>query len=211
LGTAGKKGCKFGCVYCFTQDSTFKRCPLLDGARPRKLISEAEAVEIIQPACDTELFLIDGWRDYLDDMTSTGKIISFATKAIVGPEDVAFLKQINDILLSKGAALHICVTIVRLRHWKVLEPRAGSPDERIRFLRTLWEAGIGTCVAVRPMLPLVEKDELQELVSRTYRFTYGYLSGPLYLTKTMRKFLDNQKVRYKVETKQANWQKGSPN
>lgn len=210
LGTAGKKGCRFGCMYCFTQDSTFERCPLLDGDRPRKLISDVKAVDIIQPACDTELFLIDRWRDYLADLVSTGKIISFATKATVGPEDVAFLKRINEILLSRRSTLHVCVTIVRLHDWQILEPRAASPDERIRFLRTLWEEGIGTCVAVRPMLPLVEKDELRELVAQTYRFTYGYLSGPLYLTEKMRKFLDLQKVSYEIETRQANWQTKEP-
>jgi len=210
LGTAGRKGCRFGCLYCFTQDPAFERCPLLDEDRPRKLISGTKKVDIVQPACDTELFLTGDWRDFLDNLASTGRIISFATKAIVGPKDIAFLKTINEILLSRGAVLHICVTIVRLRDWQVLEPKAPSPEERIQFLRTLWQEGIGTCVAVRPMMPFTEEDELEELVSRTHRFAYGYLSGPLYLTERMRKFLDDRQFRYEVETRRANWQKGQP-
>ncbi|MDP2898053.1 MAG: hypothetical protein Q8Q12_16080, partial [bacterium] len=187
LGTAGKAGCKFRCIYCFTHDPRFERCPLLDGKRPRSLIQDSLPFEIVQPSCDTELFLLENWRDYLDDLVATGKVVSFATKAIVSSEDIAFLKRINEILLARGALLHVCVTLVRLHEWQAIEPNAPSPLERIKFLRALWEAGIGTCVAVRPMMPFIPAEELEELVSETYRFTYGYLSGPLYLTQRMKR------------------------
>jgi len=183
LGTAGTKGCKFGCIYCFTYDPNYERCPLLDCERPRDLITESSKVEIVQPVCDTELFLLDKWQEYLDKLVSIGKVISFATKAILGSSEIAYLKKINELLMSKGAALHICITIVRLHDWQELEPNAPSPKERIKFLRKLWEAGIGTCVAVRPMIPFLDEQELEEIVLRTYRFCYGYLSGPLYMTE----------------------------
>lgn len=210
LGTAGQKGCKFGCIYCFTQDPTFTRCPTLDTDRPRDLVARSHPVDVVQPACDTELFLAPNWRDYLDNLTSTGRIISFASKATVSDDDITFLKRINEMLQSRNAVLHICITIVRLRLWEELEPRAPSPDERIRFLRQLWEAGIGTCVAVRPMVPFVGTDELSELVSRTYRFSYGYLSGPLYLTRRMRQLMDAKGIDYKSAVRQATWQTDQP-
>lgn len=210
LGTAGKKGCKFACVYCFTHDPDFKRCPVLDSKRPSSLIAESKGVEIVQPACDTELFLMEDWKEYLDKLVSAGRVVSFATKAIVPDEDVQFLKRINELLMSRGSALHICVTIVRLFDWQDLEPNAPSPSDRIRFLRRLWEAGIGTCVAVRPMIPFVQDGELEELVSKTYRFCYGYMSGPLYLTRGLREYLRERGIVCESVKKKAEWQTGEP-
>lgn len=210
LGTAGKQGCEFGCIYCFTHDPTFERCPLLDEKRPRQLISDSHGVQIVQPACDTELFLLENWRDYLDDLVGTGKVVSFAAKAVVGKEDIEFLKRLNEILLSGDGLLHVCVTLVKLHEWQEIEPNAPSPRERIEFLRALWEAGIGTCVAVRPMIPFIAAEELKELVSNTYRFTYGYLSGPLYLTRQMKGYLADKGIECDIRRKEADWQTGQP-
>lgn len=210
LGTAGRKGCKFGCIYCFTYDPNYKRCPLLDGERPRDLIKESYKVEIVQPACDTELFLLDKWQEYLDRLVSTGKVISFATKATLGNSEISYLKKINELLMSRGVVLHICITIVRLHNWRDLEPNAPSPEERIKFLRKLWEAGIGTCVAIRPMIPFLEEHELEEIVSKTYRFCYGYLSGPLYMTEKLKRYISDKGIAFETEKLKASWQQGEP-
>ena len=210
LGTAGTKGCEFGCIYCFTFDPKYERYPLLDCERPRDLIAETNKVEIVQPVCDTELFLLDKWEEYLDKIASTGKVISFATKAILESPEIDYLKKMNDLLMSKGAVLHVCITIVRLHDWQELEPNAPSPKERIKVLRKLWEAGIGTCVAIRPMMPFLDEHELEEIVSRTYRFCYGYLSGPLYLTEKFKKYLTDKDVTFETERRKASWQQNEP-
>lgn len=210
LGTAGEKGCKFGCLYCFTQDPNYTRCPSLDSKRPSNLIAESNKVEIVQPACDTELFLLDDWQGYLDTLVSTGKTISFATKATLIDSEIEYLKKINELLISRGVVLHICVTIVQLHDWQDIEPNAPSPKDRIKFLRKLWEAGIGTCVAIRPMMPFLEERELEEIVSKTYRFCYGYLSGPLYLTQKLKKYLSDKGIVYETTLRKVGWQKGKP-
>lgn len=210
IGTAGPKGCKYGCIYCFTRNPTYKRSQRLDILRPRDLINVSLCSQVVQPTCDTELLLIPEWKNYVDELVSTGKIISFATKSEIDGEDLRYLKEINEILMANGKVLHIGVTIVKLRDWKELEPSAPSPDDRIATLRRLWEAGIPTTLLVRPMLPMLTKEEIDELVERTYRFCHGYLSGPLYLTPTFEEYLRYKGILFDVTERTATWQEGKP-
>ena len=95
IGTAGKKGCKYGCIYCFTREPDYKRSPRLDILRTRDLVRISYSSQVIQPVCDTELLLTPGWKNYIDELVTTGKIISFATKSEIQGEDLQFLKGIN--------------------------------------------------------------------------------------------------------------------
>lgn len=210
LGTAGRKGCTFGCLYCFTREPGYQRCPRLDILRTRDLVSSSISSEVVQPACDTEFLLLADWRNYLDELISVGKIISFATKADIDGDDLQSLSEVNKILMASGKVLHIGVTIVRLRDWKDIEPHAPSPLARIASLRRLWEAGIPTTVLMRPMMPTVTVDEIDELVDRTYRFCYGYLSGPLYLTPAMEEYMRRKNQPFTVTERIATWQEGQP-
>jgi len=210
FGTAGRKGCRFGCLYCFTREADYKRCPRLDILRTRDMVSASLSSQVVQPACDTELLHLTNWRDYLDELVSAGKIISFATKVDISSDDLQSLSEVNKILMASGKVLHMGVTIVRLRDWEDIEPRAPSPFARIASLRRLWETGIPTTVLMRPMIPMVTFGEIDELVDRTYRFCYGYLSGPLYLTQMMEEYMHSKKQRFTVSEKAATWQKGQP-
>lgn len=210
LGTAGHKGCRFGCLYCFTREADYQRCPRLDILRTRDLVSASLSSQVVQPACDTEFLRLTNWRDYLDELVSAGKIISFATKVDISGDDLQSLSEVNKILMASGKVLHMGVTIVRLTDWKDIEPRAPSPFARIASLRQLWEAGIPTTVLMRPMIPMVTFGEIDELVDRTYRFCYGYLSGPLYLTQVMEEYMHSKKQRFTVSERVATWQKGQP-
>ncbi|MBM4085310.1 MAG: NUDIX domain-containing protein [Planctomycetes bacterium] len=60
------------------------------------------------------------------------------------------------------------------------------------------------------MIPFLKDGELEELVSRTYRFCYGYLSGPLYLTRRLRKYLSDNGISCEPVKKKAGWQTGAP-
>jgi len=100
FGTAGRKGCRFGYLYCFTREPDYQRCPRLDILRIRYLVSAALSSEVVQPTCDTEFFLLADWRNYLDELISTGKIISFATKAdidgyVFNPKTKEFLMMFH--------------------------------------------------------------------------------------------------------------------
>ncbi len=210
LGTAGHGGCKYGCIYCFTRHETYQRCPRLDLLRTRDLIDASGQSQIVQPACDTELFLHPNWRDYLDELVSTQKTISFATKDPISQEAIGILEEINRLQIKNGRVLHVGVTIVRLRDWTELEPNAPSPEVRIDTLRRLWEAGIPTTVMVRPMMPLLSPEELDDLVEKTHRFCYGYVSGPLYMTKEIEEHLLSKGLELDVAERVATWQEGKP-
>lgn len=210
IGTGGVKGCKFGCLYCFTREPNYQRCPRFDILRTKDLVNTSLASRIVQPACDTEFLTIDSWKDYLDELISTNKIISFATKSDINAEDLQFFKEINEILITNGKILHIGITIVRLKDWKEIEPHAPSPSSRIKTLRKLWDSGIPTIVLIRPLMPMLTTSEIDEIVEKTYRFCHGYLSGPLYLTPPFEKYLKKKKIKFSTTERIATWQLENP-
>jgi len=210
IGTAGEKGCKYRCVYCFTREPDYKRSPRFDILRTRDLVRISCSSQVIQPVCDTELLLTPGWKNYIDELVSTGKIISFATKSEIEGDNIEFLKGINEILMSNKKVLHVGITIVKLVGWKEIEPNAPSPEARIATLRRLWENGIPTTVLVRPIIPTLTKHEIKEIVEKTYRFCHGYLAGPLYLTPAVEQYLNQKNIKYLVTERIATWQKTKP-
>jgi len=210
IGTAGTKGCKLGCLYCFTRDADYERAKRLDELRTRDLLDETEDADVVQPLCDTEFLLLPDWKNYLDELISTNKIISFATKAVASEDDVRVLGKLNEVLMHNGRFLHVGVTIVKLRDWQGIEPKAPSPEQRVQTLRRLWEVGVPTNVLVRPMMPFTTLDELEELTDRTYRFCHGYVSGPLYLTPAMKTYLARKHLSFPTTARTANWLTGSP-
>ena len=60
------------------------------------------------------------------------------------------------------------------------------------------------------MLPFLLKEEIDELVEKTYRFCHGYLSGPLYLTPGFEKYMSRKGISFCVTERVATWQEGKP-
>ncbi|MBI2475597.1 hypothetical protein HYV69_04225 [Candidatus Uhrbacteria bacterium] len=69
------------------------------------------------------------------------------------------------------------------------EPKAPSPQRRIKTLQNVFNEGIPTMVAIRPLLPDIEENELEKIVNLTKDFVIGYYSGPLYLKQDKLKIL----------------------
>lgn len=210
LGAAGRKGCRHGCIYCFTQADSFKRCPRFDEFRVRELHDKYFDSEFIQPSIDTELLLLPNWKHFIDEMVAVGKPISFATKSIVSQEQLDYLTKINKILNSTGNFLNVGVTIVKLYNWELIEPHAPSPQERLETLRALKEAGIFTTVLLRPLIPTLTLNEIDEIVAMTHENCYGYLAGPLYVNDRMKEYFKKQSCPINIEMLEVDWQEGSP-
>ncbi|QEE16746.1 NUDIX domain-containing protein [Promethearchaeum syntrophicum] len=211
LGTAGERGCRFGCKYCFTRDSNYHRYERFDLLETREIIERAETVSIIQPFCDIEFLFVENWQNYLDKIAATNKNISFASKSDLSENTLQDLKELNKLLKKNKKCLNIGITIVKLKNWKDYEPKAPEPDVRINTLKKLWKAGIPTVLIMKPMMPNITYEEIDEIVELTYRHCYGYLSGPLYLTNEFEKYLKKRKeFHYNIEKQEVLWQRDMP-
>ncbi len=110
----------------------------------------------------------------------------------------------------QGAILQIAVSILVLNNWREIEKNTPSPYERIETLKHLHEAGIHTSVAFRPILPFITPEEIEEIVELTHRYTYAYLTGPVYLTPALINYINNKGYKYTRDKKQVSWIPGNP-
>ena len=112
-----------------------------------------------------------------------GKDISVITKLSLSE---AYIKEISLIakeIEKNGNVFSFSVSLPCFseKSLKKYEPRAPSPERRIKTLKNVSDTGIPVMVAVRPLLPDIENSELVKIIDLTKDFVVGYYSGPLYL------------------------------
>ena len=209
----GENKCRLGCIYCFVDlpgYQKFDRVDSQEGIESLSYVIEKGNIKVIQPACDVEIFLVRNWEEVLWDLADFGLPISFATKFALSQRSLEQLKFIDDKLKEKGAFLNIAVSLVRLNNWREIEKFTPSPERRVQTARRLWEAGISVTIALRPTLPFVPLEEFEEIIQKTVPFCDNFITGPLYLTSTMKEYMDEKYPGYKVELVNPSWMKGRP-
>lgn len=198
--------CPFDCIYCFADDDyeTFGH----------EIITKEELknVDVIQPFCDYDLFTFKDWKSELEKYIGYGKIISFATKVALSEEKVKELSEYDARLKEFGAFLHVGVSITSIAYSVFVEPYAPEPKKRILGLKWLHEYGIATSVILRPMLPIITKEEIQYIVDATCNYCENYIYGPLYLNDRIKEFLISKGVDVEVRKEKhvAEWMKNRP-
>lgn len=196
--------CPYKCIYCFNESAEYQKG--ISYTQKEDIFNGAKECEIIQPACDSELLLSANWRERLDELVLFNKNISFATKKNVTQKEVEYLSKINDRLKKVGKILNVGVTICRYEHYKEIEHYAPTPEDRIKGLRMMYEAGIGCNVIIRPLFPDCEFSDLKRIIDLTKDFTYGYLLGPLYLNDAVNEYLKMKNLKnVKIEKKRPDW------
>jgi DNA repair photolyase len=141
-----------------------------------------EEVKIIMLGCDTEFFQPKAESlQILDRLSNLGKDMSLVTKMNLDKNVIMTMKDIDAKLNSKGNFLVFSETLTSMESAKIWEPKVPKPEKRIETLKKVHQAGIKTLVALRPLLPSVNDEELEEIIESTKDFCLGYYSGPLYL------------------------------
>jgi DNA repair photolyase len=212
LASMGNSKCPLGCIYCFVDSAEYKGLEKIDKDHNFEILKiAATSVDIIQPACDIEIFLVPQVLEKLSELAELGKTISFATKFRLTKKTAIKLSSLNKQLSKQGAILQIAVSFSRLENWKEIELYAPSPAERLKTLKLLYENHIPTTVAIRPLLPFVPENELEELIDYTQQYCYGYISGPVYLTPALKTYMQQRKFEANIEVETVSWMKDNPN
>ncbi len=197
--------CPYGCIYCFTKCQNYKQNISIDKMPIDKLLALTSDIETIQPACDTEFLLHPDWKNILLNLSQLDKNISFATKTAVNNEELKILTKVNKILESKQKILNIGISITKIDNYKELEPNAPSPNLRIKSLKKLYEAGINSNIIIRPLFPNLSYKEIQYIFENTYKYTEGYIIGPLYVNDEVKKYLNSINCDLPLEKKSPEW------
>lgn len=174
------RGCEHGCVYCFARPTHayMGLSPGLDFetqlfAKPNaaKLLEEELAARNYKPRTIAIGTNTDAYqpierrkmimRDILEVLDRTNHPVGIVTKSALVLRDLDIFQRMAKKNLVKIA---ISVTTLDRKLHRTMEPRATSPEKRIKTIRTLKEAGVPVSVMVSPIIPAMNDSEMEGIL-----------------------------------------------
>jgi DNA repair photolyase len=173
------RGCEHGCSYCYARPThsylglspgldfesiIIAKRNLLEILRQElarqsyvpKLLNIGSATDCYQPV-ERRLKLT---RSVIALLREVRHPFSLITKSSGVERDLDLIAPMAE---QKLAAVYVTITTLDAELARKLEPRAASPQRRLRTIRTLYEAGIPVGVSVAPQIPFINEDMEQVL------------------------------------------------
>jgi len=175
------RGCSHGCVYCFARPthSYMGLSPGLDFET--KLFYKENAAQLLEAelakrsyVCKTIALGIntDGYqplekrllvtRSVLEVLTRCRHPVTIVTKSALVLRDLDLLV---DLARDRLVSVSVSITSLEDEIKRTLEPRAASPQARLRVVRQLAEAGVPVGVLVAPVIPAVTDHQLEDILA----------------------------------------------
>jgi DNA repair photolyase len=175
------RGCSHGCVYCFARPTHayLGLSPGLDFET--KLFYKADAVKILEAELSKPRYVCkpialgintDGYqplekrlqitRGILEVLARCRHPVSIVTKSALVVRDIDLLAD-----LARDGLVSVMLSITSLSNdiKRTLEPRAASPQARLRVIQQLTQAGITAGVLVAPVIPAITDHELEDILA----------------------------------------------
>ncbi len=174
------RGCEHGCIYCFARPthSYLYLSPGLDFETrlvAKRNASELLVRELAAPGYKPEVIALgvitDAYQPIERELKITRAIIEvlatarhpfgLITKSSLIERDVDLLGP-----LAADGVVAATISITTLDHSlsRILEPRAVSPQRRLRTVSALAAAGIPVTVNVAPIIPFINEPEIEQVV-----------------------------------------------
>ena len=174
------RGCEHGCVYCFARPthSYLNLSPGLDfetriiakvnaAERLREefarrsyaplLLNIGSATDAYQPVERTLRIT----RAVLELMAECEHPFSLVSKSAGVERDLDLIAPMAERHL---AAVYISVTTLDPHLARIMEPRAASPQRRLKTIKTLADAGVPVGVSASPMIPFINEPEIERIL-----------------------------------------------
>jgi DNA repair photolyase len=175
------KGCEHGCIYCFARP-THAYLGLSPGADfESKLFAKPNAAELLARELSATGYVpkiiamgtnTDPYqptekrmritRSILEVLRDFNHPVGIVTKSALILRDLDILAPMAAEGLAKVA---VSVTTLDRKLARTMEPRASTPPKRLEAIRTLAEAGIPTNVMFAPVIPALNDEELENVLS----------------------------------------------
>ncbi|SFP39417.1 PA0069 family radical SAM protein [Sphingomonas rubra] len=176
------RGCEHGCIYCFARPSHafHDLSPGLDFESRLFAKPGAAALlrgELARPGYDVRPMALGTntdpyqpiereWRitrQVLEVLAETNHPVTITTKSDRVVRDLDLLAA----MAAKGLA-SVCVSITSLdpRVAATVEPRAPTPERRLKAVRALSDAGVPVYVSIAPVIPAITDHEIEHLLER---------------------------------------------
>ncbi len=174
------RGCEHGCIYCYARPthSYLNLSPGLDFET--RIIAKVNAADRLREALSSrrhkpKLLNIgsatDAYQPVERQLRITRAVIevlqehlhpfSLITKSAGVERD---LDLIAPMAAARLAAVYVSITTLDAGLARVMEPRAASPERRLRTIETLARAGVPVGVSVSPVIPFINEPELERIL-----------------------------------------------
>jgi DNA repair photolyase len=175
------RGCSHGCVYCFARPTHayLGLSPGLDFET--KLFYKADAVKLLTAELSKPKYVCkpialgintDGYqplekrleitRGILSVLASCRHPVTIVTKSALVVRDIDLLK---DLAQDRLVSVMLSITSLTNDIKRTLEPRAASPQARLRVIQELARAGIPVGVLVAPVIPAITDHEMEDILA----------------------------------------------
>ncbi len=188
------RGCEHGCIYCFARPThAYLDCsPGLDFET--KIFYKPEAATLLRKALAAKNYQCqpialgintDAYqpverklgitRSLLEVLKECSHPVSIVTKSALVERDFDLLAP-----MAEKQLLHVMVSVTTLDPVlaRAMEPRAASPQRRLRLIENLCAAGIPAGVLIAPLIPVLTDHELETILAAVRKagaLTAGYV------------------------------------
>lgn len=195
-------GCSFGCLYCYIYDMGFtsavKPYPLnglqlayalllnpyfIPGAYGTLLAFGSVTEPFARNTVGRTMEYMKTLRDIL------GNPQQASTKSTLSDNEISLLREAAD------PSIDILVTVTTLKHWRILEPGAPSPIERLDFASRLIARGLHVTLFMRPIIPGITDREATSILEEAWsRGVRDVVLGTLRVTPSIMRRLEASRV-----------------
>jgi DNA repair photolyase len=175
------RGCSHGCVYCFARPTHayLGLSPGLDFET--KLFYKADAVRLLEAELSKPKYVCkpialgintDGYQPLEKRLEITRGIlavlarcrhpVTIVTKSALIVRDMDLLM---DLAQHRLVSVMLSITSLTNDIKRTLEPRAASPQARLRVIQQLAQAGIPVGVLVAPVIPAITDHEMEDILA----------------------------------------------
>ncbi|VVC76173.1 hypothetical protein AQUSIP_14790 [Aquicella siphonis] len=175
------RGCEHGCIYCYARPSHayMNLSPGLDFET--KIFHKSGAAQLLtqelaKPSYQCKPVVLGAntdpyqpaenklgiTRSLLEVFNQCRHPVAIITKSSLIERD---LDLIAEMAARNLAAVAVSITTLRGELKRILEPRASSPQARLRVIRRCKEAGIPVRVMAAPMIPMINDNELEQILA----------------------------------------------
>jgi DNA repair photolyase len=176
------RGCEHGCIYCFARPthSYLNLSPGIDFET--RIVAKVNAAERLRAALSAPGYepqtlnlgsATDAYQPIERKLGITRRVLevlaefrhafSVITKSSGIERDIDLLAPLAQDNL---VAAYVSVTTLDAQLARVMEPRAASPERRLRTIERLAAAGIPVGVSVSPLIPFINEPELESILER---------------------------------------------
>lgn len=176
------RGCEHGCIYCFARPthSYLNLSPGLDFET--KIVAKVNAAERLRAALAAPGYVprplnigsaTDAYQPSERRLRITRSVIevlaecrhpfSIITKSAGVERDIDLLEPLAREHL---VAVYVSIPTIDPALARIMEPRAATPERRLRTIARLASAGIPVGVSVSPLIPFINEPELERVLER---------------------------------------------